>query len=136
MKKILLPIDGSPRSLRTIQMVRRIYDPGQVQLTLFMVLPGQMHISGAPAIQRAEEKAQADLEGFAQLLEGYSVRTDFRRGSPGPEIVFYAQEEGFDAIAMTRSSRGPLQKLGSVSAYVVKHAPTLDLFILQEAEEE
>ena len=86
--------------------------------------------------QSCKEKAQEDLAGFARMLEGYNVQTDFRRGSPGPEIVHYAQEKGFDTIIMTRSSRGPLQRLGSVATYVVKNAPTLDLFIMREAAEE
>ena len=50
MKNILLPIDGSARSLRTIQMVKRTYTPAQVRLTILMVLPGQMHIDGELAI--------------------------------------------------------------------------------------
>ena len=136
MKNILLPIDGSARSLRTIQMVKRTYTPAQVRLTILMVLPGQMHIDGELAIQRAKEKAQEDLAGFARMLEGYNVQTDFRRGSPGPEIVHYAQEKGFDTLIMTRSSRGPLRRLGAVATYVVKNAPTLDLFIMREAAEE
>ena len=61
MKNILLPIDGSARSLRTIQMVKRTYTPAQVRLTILMVLPGQMHIDGELAIQRAKEKAQEEI---------------------------------------------------------------------------
>ena len=34
---------------------------------------------------------------------------------------------------MTRSSRGPLQKLGSVATYVVRNAQFLDLIIMREA---
>ncbi len=37
---------------------------------------------------------------------------------------------------MTRSSRGPLSKLGSVATYIVKKAPYIDLIIMHEARTE
>ena len=78
-----------------------------------------------------DERAKRDT--FAALLPGWTVRTELLWGSPGPEIVYYARERGFDALVMTRSSRGPLQKLGSVATYVVRNAQFLDLIIMREA---
>mgnify|MGYP000883295195 FL=1 len=50
MKHVLLPIDGSTRSLRTIDMVQQTYRPQDTEVTLLMVLPDQMHIlTDAPA---------------------------------------------------------------------------------------
>ena len=125
MKHVLLPIDGSTRSLRTIDMVQQTYRPQDTEVTLLMVLPDQMHIDG--------QFAREELETFAALLPGWTVRTELLWGSPGPEIVYYARERGFDALVMTRSSRGPLQKLGSVATYVVRNAQFLDLIIMREA---
>lgn len=78
-------------------------------------------------------QGRQELETFAALLPGWTVRTELLWGSPGPEIVYYARERGFDALVMTRSSRGPLQKLGSVATYVVRNAQFLDLIIMREA---
>ena len=39
MKKILLPIDGSPRSLRAIQAVKQTYNTDEVEVTILMVTP-------------------------------------------------------------------------------------------------
>ena len=39
MKKILLPIDGSPRSLRTIQEIKQRYDPKETEITILLVPP-------------------------------------------------------------------------------------------------
>ena len=111
MKHVLLPIDGSTRSLRTIDMVQQTYRPQDTEVTLLMVLPDQMHIDGQFARDRMARKAAQELETFAALLPGWTVRTELLWGSPGPEIVYYARERGFDALVMTRSSRGPLQKL-------------------------
>ena len=85
------------------------------------------------ARDRMARKAAQELETFAALLPGWTVRTELLWGSPGPEIVYYARERGFDALVMTRSSRGPLQKLGSVATYVVRNAQFLDLIIMREA---
>ena len=135
MKKILLPIDGSVRSLRTIDMVQQIYPNREVEVTLLMVLPDQMHIDGQFTRDKIARKATQELDTFSQLLAGRPVHTVLLWGSPGPEIVHFAREGKFDALVMTRSTRGPLQKLGSVATYLVRNAQFLDLIIMREKEE-
>lgn len=135
MKNVLLPIDGSVRSLRTIDMVKQTYTPDTAAVTLLMVLPDQMHIDGQFTRDRMARKAQEELNTFAQLLLGWTVRTVLLWGSPGPEIVHFAREEQFDVLVMTRSTRGPFQKLGSVATYLVRNAQFLDLIIMRENEE-
>ncbi len=136
MKNVLLPIDGSVRSLRTIDMVKQICDPRQVTVTMVMVLPDQMHIDGQFERERIRRKAEQEMATFAALLEGWTVETVLLRGNPGPEIVQFAREKGYDTLIMTRSSRGPLQKLGSVATYIVRNAQFLNLIIMREAEPE
>ena len=134
MRNILLPIDGSTRSLRTIDMVRQIFSPQAGQITILTVLPDQMHIDGQFTRDRLARKGEQELETFAALLEGWPVKTALLWGTPGPEIVHFARENGFDTLVMTRSSRGPLQKLGSVATYIVRNAQFLDLIIMRENE--
>ena len=136
MKNVLLPIDGSVRSLRTIDMVKQICDPRQVTVTMVMVLPDQMQIDGQFERERIRRKAEQEMETFAALLEGWTVDTVLLRGNPGPEVVQFAREKGYDTLIMTRSSRGPLQKLGSVATYIVRNAQFLNLIIMREAEPE
>lgn len=136
MKNVLLPIDGSVRSLRTIDMVKQICDPRQVTVTMVMVLPDQMHIDGQFERERIRRKAEQEMATFASLLEGWTVDTVLLRGNPGPEVVQFAREKGYDTLVMTRSSRGPLQKLGSVATYIVRNAQFLNLIIMREAEPE
>ena len=136
MKNVLLPIDGSVRSLRTIDMVKQICDPRQVTVTMVMVLPDQMHIDGQFERERIRRKAEQEMATFAALLEGWTVDTVLLRGNPGPEVVQFAREKGYDTLIMTRSSRGPLQKLGSVATYIVRNAQFLNLIIMREAEPE
>ena len=134
MKKVLLPLDGSTRSLRTIEMVKHLYPNRDAEITLLMVLPDQTPFETSMERDRDQQKATQQLPSFAQLLEGWPVKTVLLRGNPGPEIVQFAREKEYDALAMTRSTRGTLQRLGSVAAYVVKNAQFLDLFIMREAE--
>ena len=73
------------------------------------------------------------VESFAKMLPGYQTTAALRFGSPGPEIIQFAKEGGFDAILMTRSSRGSTQKLGSVSTYIVQNASFITTTVLREA---
>lgn len=132
MKKLLLPLDGSSRSLRTIDMVKKTFSPDQVSVTILMVLPNPLSMEAQLGIARTDDTAQKELDTFIGMLPGYQVTTALRKGTPGPEIVKFAQEEGFDSLCMTRATRGFLQKMGSVANYIVKNAPFLDLFIMRE----
>ena len=143
MKKILLPIDGSPRSLRTIQMVKQTLSPDEAEITILMVLdsmpkpeaPGAEpdDVQAEPAADpEAEANSRLMVDSFARMLPGYKVEIVLRRGSPGAEIVRFAEEGKFDAILMTRSSRGPTQKLGSVASYIVRNAAFITTTVLRE----
>lgn len=132
MTHLLLPIDGSSRSLRTIHMVKETFSPDEAAVTILMVLPTPLSLEAQLGLARTEEEARKELENFTALLPGFSVTTALRYGTPGPEIVKFAREEGFDALCMTRATRGFLQRLGSVANYLVKNADFLDLFIMQE----
>ena len=130
MNKILLPVDGSKRSLRTVEMVQRLCDPAKV-------VSAQLYINSLDEIKRNAEKAQPELDAVAALLPGYQVKTQVLLGSaPGAEIVEYAKETGTDMIIMTRSSRGPLRKLGSVATYIVRNASFLDVIVMREEGDE
>lgn len=88
-------------------------------------------------IKHRAEKAQPELDSVAEMLPGFQVKTQVLLGSaPGVEIVEYAKEIGAEAIIMTRSSRGPLRKLGSVATYIVKNASFLDVYVMREEGDE
>ena len=84
MKKILLPIDGSPRSLRTIQVVKQSYIPAETEITILLVVPDPR-----PS-KLTEEEARLLVESFAKMLPGYQTTAALRFGSPGPEIIQFA----------------------------------------------
>lgn len=42
MKKILLPVDGSKRSIRTVEMVKQLCDPADSDITVVKVVSAQL----------------------------------------------------------------------------------------------
>ena len=133
MRKILLPVDGSTRSLSTVEAVKQIFKPDDVQIIIVKVISAQLYINSMDEIKHNAEKARPELEEVAALLPGYNVKTQVLLGSaPGVEIVEYAKEAEIDTIVMTRSTRGPIRKLGSVASYIAKNANFLNVIIMKE----
>lgn len=132
-KKVLLPIDGSDRSKRTIRMVKRVCRPEECEIYIVKVIGAQLYINSMEEIKMRAEQAAPELEEVANMLEGFTVHTQVLLGSaPGVEITEYAREIGAAVIFLTRSSRGPLRRMGSVANYLVKNATFLDVFIMKE----
>ena len=133
MKKLLLPIDGSSRSLKTVEAVKQLFRPEDIQIIIVKVISAQLYINSMDEIKHNAETARPELEEVAALLPEYNTKTQVLLGSaPGVEIVEYAKEAGIDAIIMTRSTRGPIRKLGSVATYIAKNATFLNVFIMKE----
>ena len=133
MKKLLIPIDGSSRSLKTVEAVKQLFRPEDIQIIIVKVISAQLYINSMDEIKHNAEAARPELEEVAALLPEYEVKTQVLLGSaPGVEIVEYAKEAGIDAIIMTRSTRGPIRKLGSVASYIAKNATFLNVFIMKE----
>ena len=137
MKKVLLPIDGSKRSIRTVEMVKHICKPEECEIYIAKVIGAQLYINSMEEIKHRAEQARPELNAVAEMLPGYKVQTQVLLGSaPGVELVEYAREIEADEIIMTRSSRGPIRKLGSVANYIVKNASFLDVFVMREEDDE
>ncbi len=136
MQKVLMPVDGSSRSLRTVEAVRQIWSPEECELIIVKVISAQLYINSMDEIRNNAEKARPELDHVASLLPEYKVKTQVLLGSaPGVEIVEYAKEAGVDSIVMTRSTRGPIRKLGSVATYVVKNAAFLNVIVMAEEDD-
>ena len=134
MKRVLLPIDGSDRSRRTIRMLKTLYQPGEVKVILATVVAREERLESDYIRKRWKDSSDEIFGAVLPQLEGWDVETVLLEGSPGAEIVRYAEEGDIDQIIMTRSSRGPLRKLGSVAAYIVRRAPSQDLIIMHETK--
>ena len=95
MKKLLLPIDGSPRRRRAIQVVKQSYSPDETEVTILLVVPEARpskmtdendevtpmpdHDEIVTDPQTAEE-ARLLVESFAKMLPAFKTETALRFG--------------------------------------------------------
>ena len=134
MRKILLPIDGSKRSLRTVDYVKKIFRPGDCELTVLEVYQDYKYYNTNREYEYDEAKLERDMAPITEALKDYKVETKVLFGDPGEMIVKFAREKKFDQIIMTRSSRGPLRMLGSVATYIVRNGDFVTVTVLREKE--
>lgn len=139
MSQILFATDGSKSSMRAEDFISNTYDSSDDDLLIVSVayLPDFIagyasDKSGSGATledieERFVEQAGEYVEDAAERLrsEGFDVETRVLNGRPGEEICSVATDEQADCIVMGRrgqsGSHYPL--LGSVSQYVLHHAP-------------
>lgn len=129
MKQILLPIDGSKRSIKSIDLVKSLYSPEQVDISIIFVLEDD-GIRSKSDYEQMKEDMMPFLNEVAAKLEGYNVKKYVRAGSPGEEILKFSESDETDIIIMTKSTRkGWTQMIGSVTKYVVKYAKCIVMII-------
>ena len=154
MKKILLPIDGSPRSLRTIQEIKQSYDPKETEITILLVTPEPRphkmtddndevkpmpdHDEIKSVDENDAEVSRQLLASFARMMPEYKVDTALRFGNPGPEIIGFAKEGGFDAYFVDHTTGIYPQSASGVpwsaATFQSKGDPITDLFEDMAAE--
>lgn len=123
MRKILLPIDGSEKSLRAIEWAEERYSPNDVEITILIVREDLNDIRSQDEYTQAKMESQPILQKYAKLLNGFSVNTEFRFGRAGEEILAFVEDNKMDTIVMTKSTRSGWSRfIGSVTTYVVKYA--------------
>lgn len=132
MKKVLLPVDISDRSIQSLERAKVAFDPSEVQITLVTVMNTPIHYKYDHEFNHALRRRQQKLESYQEMLGDYKVSTSVLFGKPGSSIVRFAKQNDFDCVLMTRSPKGSTEAHGSVSAYVAKKAPFLEMMILNE----
>jgi len=131
--KILVPLDGSERSMHSVDWLKRFFGSGQAIVTLLNVIeitslsmldeyfmPGAAPQEGLP-YGTFSQRSNLILEEAGKLLEGYEVEKVSTSGLSADVILGTAKEGGFDMIVMTKSStKGFTRFLGSVTTKVVR----------------
>ncbi len=138
-KKILFPADLSEASKKIVPYVEELINKFGAELHIVHAMSvAQQYVSptmAAPYIGDVEPEIRAETEkmikGFIEShFKGISVKSKILSGLPGPEIIRYTEEEGFDLIVMGHSSTGIARAVfGSVAGHVVKHSPVPVLVI-------
>lgn len=148
--KILVAVDYLPGTPRVFEQALQLAKACASQLTIFHCVQGQM--PGMPEmlalasrgayggiyakemleleeqlLREVTEELQAWLRSFCKRAEEAGIRAefDYQIGEPGTKICALAKSWGADLIILGRRGRSGLSEifLGSVSNYVVHHAP-------------
>lgn len=140
MKKILVALDDGETCQSVFNQAIELAQATQSKLTLISVLPLENHdIYNVPPYSDADWKAYAKryqqaqtenlnlLKQFADTAQAVGIDTRLTQdnGNPGSAICKQAKTWGADLIIVGSHGRKGLSEmlLGSVSNYVVHHAP-------------
>ena len=105
MKKILLPIEETQRSLKALHYVKSHYSPDEAELVLLMIDEKLSYSVKSEAEAEAIKVLDEKLALIATELEGYKLSMLSGVGKAGVRITRAARETGADLIIMTKSSK-------------------------------
>jgi nucleotide-binding universal stress UspA family protein len=132
-KKILVPLDGSEIAAKVLPKVVELAKGFKAKVTLFHACysgVGAMIGEATPAtIKGAEAQEQKFCETFLAKAgndlkdQGLDVNWVCRDGVPAQQIIAFAQEKGYDLIALGTHGAGEVAwYMGGVADKVASHA--------------
>ncbi|SFD04953.1 universal stress protein [Clostridium uliginosum] len=132
MKKILVPIDGTERSMHSLEFIKGIFPKDTVEIIL-MHVKELVFINGmvvSDELTNAEQLGMVILNDAAEQMKDYSNTTYLGFGYAGNEIIKKSKEDDIDIIVMTKSTKkGLTRMIGSVTTYVVKHSKCIVMIV-------
>jgi len=143
-RRILLATDLSAASEgATLQALDLAHDLGAELLIVSVIDPGSLRLPGGRFGVRVDQ-VRTSREAAAQELvsrgrsAGVRVRFLIWEGDPGDSIVDAAQSEQVDIVVVGSHGRGSVGRffIGSVSDFVVRHAPCPVLVVRARGEEQ
>ena len=130
MKKILIPLDGTERSMHSIDLVKNLYKKDEVEITLLYIKEDVKNMIMEEDLIAAEKDMQKMVAPAVKELAGYKLSCEFGLIDPGTEIVKRAVMNSTDIIIMTKSTKkGLTRMIGSVTSYVVRNAPCIVMIV-------
>lgn len=130
--KILVPIDGTERSMHSLEFIKKLYKPEDIEITIMHVkeLVFVDGISMSDEIKNSESFGRELLKEAEKIMGDYTVNLYFTFGYAGDEIVKRAKEEEDSIIVMTKSTKKGLTRIiGSCTSYVLKHTTSTVMII-------
>jgi nucleotide-binding universal stress UspA family protein len=132
MNRILVPVDGSPRSLIAVEQVKHTFSPKAFEIVLLMVYENVGIISDKEEENKIREEMDQKLQMIGNNLERYSVIRKTQIGKAGQRIVECAREMTVSMIVITKSTKlDHSDTIGMTASYVIRHA-TCNVLVVQE----
>lgn len=126
--KILVPLDGSEKSMDSIDWVTKYYKKEDVDVTLLyvaqVIYTSELEmISVVSELDVANSMGKRLLDEAAGKLSGYRVNKLVLHGAIADSILREATDGNYDLIIMTKSSVKGLSRIfGSIVTKVVRDA--------------
>lgn len=122
-RKILIPIDGSDKSLVSLEYLKDFYDPNKVDITLLhvreIVFMDGMAVS--EEIKEAEQIGKRILEEAMNSIPEFDCNSELSFGYAADEILAYVEDNNIDAVLMAKNTKKKFAAIvGSVTAQVAK----------------
>jgi nucleotide-binding universal stress UspA family protein len=135
MKRIVLPLDGSPVAESVLPVVADLARAGGGSVRLLRVMPlpnncvdadGRVIAYADQEMERLEAEGLDYLRSVETRLGGLTIESHVRFGDPLDEIIKEADDFDADLIAVTTAGRSGLGRavLGSVAERVFRKAGT------------
>ncbi|MEY7999805.1 universal stress protein [Clostridium sp. Mt-5] len=130
--KILIPLDGTERSMHSIDWLKKLFNKEEVEVTLMnvteIVIVNDMIITDE--VDRAQLASESILDKAKEEIKDYKVDTFFTFGYASDEILKKASQDNFNIIIMTKSTKKGLARMvGSVTSKVVKNSRQLVIIV-------
>lgn len=129
--KVLIPLDGSEKSMDSINWLKKFHSSEDSEVTLIniiersyaknMALAGSMSSPEAGYFEDAEYLSNQVLDKAEKNLEGYKINKLSAWGHSSDEILKEAKEGNYDMVVMTKSSvKGISRLVGSTTTKVIR----------------
>ena len=134
-KRVLVPLDGSELSERSVAPAIEVAQALEASVTLLRVVP-EFHVEQLRDLDEFEyglgprlvEEMQADADSYLKRVsqpftaQGLQIDCEVRFGPPATSILTYAENHAIDLIAMATHGRTGLQRwvYGSVTEKVLR----------------
>ena len=133
-RRVLIPVDFSPRSLKAIAMARMLAPQAEIVLLHAFEVPfeGRLRHAGVSDAELAGLLANAKREAGAQMAEliaaaglpADAVQSVVVHGDASVRILDQQQLQGCELIVIGKRGQGPLEELllGSVTTHILSQA--------------
>jgi nucleotide-binding universal stress UspA family protein len=125
MLKILVPLDGTEKSMHSLYWLKKFFGKEDVEVTLINVIEVlySREMLATSELENVKIKSGKVLEEAAIELKDYKVNKLIAMGFSSDVIVKEAKDGNYDMIVMTKSSvKGISRVIGSVTNKVIHHS--------------
>lgn len=123
MLKIMLPTDGTEKSLDAVKWVKEMFPQDTTEILLLLVREDVDRITDENQLHAAQEESRDFLDVAAQELSGFRIVKTVVFGQASEEILASARQNDVNLIVLMRATKHTWSHaIGSVAAHVIKYA--------------